>query len=56
MDNDDTPEGWTESEYKEFKVDDGSDSDSDSDSYSNSDSDSYSYGDCHMKIAGVSSC
>ena len=35
MDNDDTPEGWTESEYKEFKVDDGSDSDS----YSDSDSD-----------------
>ena len=36
MDNDDTPEGWTESEYKEFKVDDGSDSDSDSDSHSDS--------------------
>lgn len=37
MDNDHTPEGWTESEYKEFKVDDESDSDSDSDSDSERD-------------------
>jgi hypothetical protein len=34
MDDDDTPEGWTDTEYKEFKVDDGSDSDSDSESES----------------------